>query len=121
MLELRDATGLAEKPRHIRRLGQAAVARDLDRHKAVQLGITGFVDGAEGADAHLFEQLELAEALGDSFGQPAGGGIGVKLDAGTAPRANDFARRLAFPDDRALAMRTLEAHSLDLVVSTVTT
>jgi hypothetical protein len=69
----------------------------------------------------LFEQLELAEAAGDSFGQPAGGGIGVKLDAATARGANDFAGRLAFPDDRTLAMRTLEAHSPDLVVSTETT
>src|SRR5262249_9549792 len=91
-------------------LGDTAAAGDLDRHEAAQLGIAGLVDGAEGADAELLQKLELSEAFGGLFGQPAGGAAVVELDAGAAGRADDFARRLAFEDNHALAMRALEGH-----------
>ena len=64
MLELGGAPGLAQEAVQVLGPGEAAAAGDLEGDDAVELGVAGLVDGAEGADAELLEQLELAEALG---------------------------------------------------------
>src|SRR5262249_32741430 len=114
MLKPGGALRLAQEPVQVFAPGEAAAARDLEGHEAIELGIAGLVDGAKGADAEQFEQLKLAEAFRGVFGQPGGRSAGVELDTGAAGQADDFAGRLALNHDRVLAMRALKRHGRDL-------
>src|SRR5205085_12313797 len=67
VLELGGAAGLAQEAVDLLLARQAARAQDLDGDGAVEFGVAGAEDRAEGADAQLLQQLELAQA-------PAGAG-----------------------------------------------
>src|SRR5262249_40011308 len=92
------------------RLGNAAGPGNLDGHRPIQLRVARLVNGAEGAHAELFEELELAQPTGRLGGQPGARRAGIELDAGAAAGADDrFGRRVA-KWKGTVATRTLNRH-----------
>jgi hypothetical protein len=87
MPELGDATSLAKKAIDVCRRADIARARYLDRHGAVELGITSPKDCTEGAHAECIDDLEAAyQPLARSPGRRR---LGIESKRRTAARAEN--------------------------------
>src|SRR5690349_17534218 len=111
MFELGRGPCLAQEAVEIFSAGQIAAARDLDGDDSVELWIARLVDGAEGPDPQLAEQLELAQAALAWPLPPVGGGRGpFELKARPAGRANHFIGFVGNDLDRVQTVRAVEVH-----------
>src|SRR5688572_29048246 len=63
MPELRHAASLAQKTLHFTGARQVSIARNFDRHDAVQFRIAGLVDRSERASPNLGQYFVAAEIL----------------------------------------------------------
>ena len=87
--ELGGGSGLADEPLGLLLAGEVSAVGDLDGHQAIELGIAGAPDGAEGPGADLVDQLELSEpaVLDDLGARP----LLVEAEGGAAGGAEDLA------------------------------
>jgi hypothetical protein len=70
MGELRDGARLAIEPIAEQRIGRECIGKDFDRDRAVEPGVSGFVDLAHTAGPEGGQDLERPEAPAGTEGQP---------------------------------------------------
>ena len=96
--ELGGGAGLADEPLGLLLGGEVAGVGDLDGDEAIELGVAGAPDGAEGPGADLLDQLELAEpAVLDDLGPRP---LLVDAEGRAAGGTEDLALRRPAPNRR---------------------
>ena len=106
MLELRENLGLAPQPRQPIRIGRQLCWQHLDRHVAIEPGITAPINLAHAAGAQRFDDLVLAELRAgvqsvlrgkDARGVPAFYGVAVPLRRSSRCGGRDWYCRQDYP------------------------
>ena len=111
VLKLGHAAGLALEAIEILTGGEIPRPRYLDRNHAVQLGIAGHVDGAEGPGTDRVDQDEFSQPPLTLLGAPGRRGFRLQAEARTTRGADDLLVTLVLDDfDRVPAMRAVNVH-----------